>query len=153
MQDALAALPQLLEQLEAGTEPSADVGALAGAAVAFGEGAIPQQYALPSRQDSVVIPVVAQPESAEVEEPEAEAAEIDPVLLDILARETAGHLAAIREYLDECAIDTPPYAITEEMHRACHTLHGSMTMAKVNQATVISGPLYQLVEHLYRSDI
>lgn len=156
LQDAIGALPQLLEQLESGAEPSADVGALAAAAVAFSGGAIPPQYALPSRQDSVVIPAVTQPDAAKAEvseEPEAESTEIDPVLLDILARETAGHLAAIREYLDECAIDTPPYAITEEMHRACHTLHGSMTMARVNQATVISGPLYQLVEHLYRSDI
>jgi len=155
LQDAIEALPQLLEQLESGSTPSADVDALAAAAVAFGEGDIPEEYALPTRTDTIVKTRVLETDDEAAgfkEEPEPETEEMDPVLLDILTRETAGHLAVVRDFLNECAIDTPPYAITEEMHRACHTLHGSMTMAKAVQATVITGPLYQLVEHLYRGN-
>ena len=154
LQDAIAAVPQLLEQLEVGTAPSVDVDALASAAVIFGEGDVPAQYTLPPRPDSAVQPEVAVADDVGETPDELEAApvEMDPVLLDILSRETAGHLAALRDFLNECAIDTPPYAITPEMHRACHTLHGSMTMAKADQATVITGPLYQIVERLFRSD-
>ncbi len=76
---------------------------------------------------------------------------IDPVLLEILARETAGHLDVVRAFLHESTLGTGPCRVSEELHRACHTLHGSVTMAKVADAAALTGPLYDVIERVYRS--
>lgn len=143
MADAAGALPQLLEQLETGSEPDIDVEALAAAATAFAEGIVPDGYQLP---------VAAGPTDAEAGtadgEPEPEEPGVDPVLLGILSRETAGHLASVREYLDASAADGA--GVSEAMHHACHTLHGSMTMANVTAMAGLTDALNQFVEQLFR---
>jgi chemosensory pili system protein ChpA (sensor histidine kinase/response regulator) len=149
--DAIEALPQLLEQLEVGTEPTVDFVAIAEDAVSFAESQLPLRYTHVKPDQPEEEPeedqVLIDPDEL-VTEPEPEG--IDPVLLEILGRETAGHIAVIRKFIGGCLIGSEPFAITEGMHHACHTLHGSITMASAVDAARLTGPVYQIVESLYR---
>jgi len=174
--DAVEALPQLLEQLEVGTPPVADLDGITAAAAVFASGGIPDVYEQAATADAASVAEVDDEtapaeipvdevfaeellaESAlaeaevEVTQADEETPEIDPVLIDILSREAAGHLATVRNFLQAASNDDPPYPITNEMHRACHTLHGSITMANANAVATVTAPLYLLVERLFRSD-
>jgi chemosensory pili system protein ChpA (sensor histidine kinase/response regulator) len=73
---------------------------------------------------------------------------MDPVLLDILSREVVVHLSIIREFVaraGEAALQPLP----EQIFRACHTLHGSLTMAGVTTAVEVAAPLNDLMGVLY----
>ncbi len=161
--EGIAALPELLEQLEVGTQPKFDVGEFSQRASFMAEGRV--DVALPSAGDSPDLDLDLefadetdegqQDESIDLdladEVPEtAEADEsIDSVLLDILTKEVAAHVDAIELFIEEARQGIPPFAISEEMYRACHTLHGSVTMAKADAAARLTGPLNQLVRHAY----
>ncbi|MDP7270439.1 MAG: Hpt domain-containing protein [Gammaproteobacteria bacterium] len=152
--DAVEALPQLLEQLEIGTDPTADLEAITNDAGSFAAGGIAERYAgvAAPAEDTAELTLI-KPEELDFEATLVAAEEptgMDPVLLDILTRETATHLAAIRKFLGSCRPGDEPFMVTEAMHRACHTLQGSVTMADAQTAAVITDPLYQLVEQLYR---
>jgi chemosensory pili system protein ChpA (sensor histidine kinase/response regulator) len=73
---------------------------------------------------------------------------MDPVLLDILSREVAVHLGAIREFVTKAgeAVSQP---LPERIFRACHTLHGSLTMAGVTTAVEVAAPLNELMGVLH----
>ncbi len=152
LEDAIAATPQLLEQLEAGAEPAADIEALAACAARFADGDIPDAYAAAgdvetADEDSLILDeyeLQGMPEEAA--EPDT-AGDIDPVLLDILARETAGHIVAVRDHLAKSAAEGA--RVDDAMHHACHTLHGSITMAAVTAATGLTGSLNEFVEAVY----
>ncbi|MEM9403651.1 MAG: Hpt domain-containing protein [Pseudomonadota bacterium] len=134
--DAANAVPELIEQLEVGTEPQADIPLLMVKANAFAEGdpnAADMQLDSPTTADS---------------EPEPKL-EMDPVLLDIYSKETAGHLSAIKSYLDACEGDSAPFDVTEKLHRACHTLHGSANMANVERSVAVGGALNRYVRRIY----
>ena len=174
--DAIDALPQLLEQLEVGALPVADLDAIIASAVAFASGSVPDEYrhaappaAAADTPDESIATDEALAEGAEspetqlfMDEPQlldiagfdegAAPVQMDPVLLDILSRESAGHLATVRHFLQSVRGDDPPYQVTEELHRACHTLHGSVTMANANAVATVTAPLYLLIERLFRSD-
>jgi len=147
--DAVAATPQLLEQLEAGTDPEADVELLAKHAGIFAEGIIPEQYRGDdsAAEDDSAADEVEEGLIAESVEPEQPG--IDPVLLDILSRETAGHIVTVRAHLEQSAVEG--IAVDDQMHHACHTLHGSLAMANVEHVGGLTDALDQFVEHLYRS--
>ena len=80
---------------------------------------------------------------------EAPALEMDPVLLDIFSKETAGHLAVVNDYLDACEGHRPPFHVTDKLHRACHTLHGSANMANVDRGVAVAGALNRFVRRVY----
>jgi chemosensory pili system protein ChpA (sensor histidine kinase/response regulator) len=176
--DAVNALPDLLEQLEVGTQPQIDIPSLMAAAAVHARGRAAEVTEEPARAEEV-----AEPESTEISAPEQEAIEpapveemareeplaeepipaateepelapetvsgLDPVLLEILTKEVAAHLAVIREFLDHCDEAMAPFEIPEELYRACHTLHGSVTMAKVDAAAAVTGPLNRMVRHAF----
>ena len=133
--DAAAVVPELIEQLEVGATPSSDITLLMARAHAFAEGD-------PNAADLEL------PTSEKSSEPEP-ALEMDPVLLDIFSKETAGHLAAIRDYVSACEEERPPFEVTEKLHRACHTLHGSANMANVERGVAVAGALNRYVRRLY----
>ena len=133
--EAAAVVPELIEQLEIGVSPSSDISLLMARAHAFAEG----------DPNAAVLEIESSEESRE---PEA-ALEMDPVLLDIFSKETAGHLAAIRDYARACEDERPPYEVTEKLHRACHTLHGSANMANVERGVAVAGALNRYVRRLY----
>jgi chemosensory pili system protein ChpA (sensor histidine kinase/response regulator) len=76
--EAAAAVPELVEQLEVGTEPIADISLLIARAHAFADG-----------DPNAAVLTISRPESEEPVEEEP-ALEMDPVLYDIFSKETAG---------------------------------------------------------------
>jgi chemosensory pili system protein ChpA (sensor histidine kinase/response regulator) len=135
--EAAAAVPELIEQLEVGTEPSSDLSLLMARATAFAEGDPNAAVLTISRPDE---------EATEEEEP---ALEMDPVLLDIFTKETAGHLKVIVDYLAACEGHRPPFDVTDKLYRACHTLHGSANMANVERGVAVAASLNRFVRRVY----
>ncbi len=78
---------------------------------------------------------------------------MDPVLHEIFAKETAGHLAVIREYIKHCELAPAPYPVTENLHRACHTLSGTAKTAGARQGIKIAEPLNRYVRKLYDNSL
>lgn len=148
LQDAVSATPQLLEQLEAGTDPDADISGLVTCAELFAGGEVPSAYAGYAADEEVESAVEGYFDESATHSDESAEAGIDPVLLGILERESAGHLEAVRAHLARSAAEGA--VVDESMHNACHTLHGSITMAGVKAAAGLTGALNQFVEQLYR---
>ncbi|MEE8344310.1 MAG: Hpt domain-containing protein [Woeseiaceae bacterium] len=135
--EAVAAMPELVEQLEVGTEPTSDINLLIARANAFAEG-----------DPNAAVLTIATSEREEKAE-ELEGLEMDPVLLDIFSKETAGHLQVIRDYIEACKGHRPPFHVTDKLHRVCHTLHGSANMANVERGIAVAGALNRLVRRVY----
>jgi len=165
LQRAVDAVPALLEQLETGAEPGQDIGALMRELQAAGEpsAAMPEPSAESSADEQPVgeelpAPPVAQDgrEEPGAEPPVAEPVELpgaqarmDPVLLDILTREVNGHLALIRKFIEHADQTAAPHAVSDALHRACHTLNGSLAMARVEIAMPLSEALNALVSFAF----
>ncbi len=149
--DVVNALPQLLEQFEAGANPPPNLVELIADADTFCDGEIPQRYAELNRDDAEAI---EEPEFAEEAEVvvEPDQRSLDPVLLEILDKETAGHLEVLRKFVADHADAHEPVAVTEGLHRACHTLKGSMTMANAEEAVAVAAPMYEVIDAYYRRD-
>ena len=79
--------------------------------------------------------------------------QMDPGLHEIYAKETAGHLATILEFIAACEIATPPYPVTEDLHRSCHTLSGTAKTAGARQGIKIAEPLNRYVRKLFDNSI
>ena len=131
---AALAVPDLIEQLEVGTEPVVDIALLRARAHAFADG------------DPEAPALTVEPSDQPAAEP---ALEMDPVLLDIFAKETAGHLKVITDYVGACAGHVPPFAVTDKLYRACHTLHGSANMANVDRGIQVAGALNRYVRRVH----
>ncbi len=134
---AAAAVPELIEQLEVGSEPKSDINTLIARANAFAEG------------DPSAAALTAKPAAAPEPAREEPALEMDPVLYDIFARETAGHLKVVTDYVDACADHVAPFAVTDKLYRACHTLHGSANMANVERGVAVAAALNRLVRRAH----
>ncbi|HNP35883.1 MAG TPA: Hpt domain-containing protein [Woeseiaceae bacterium] len=133
---AAAAVPELIEQLEAGTKPKSDITLIIARANAFAEG----------DPNAAVLTLGSPAADASDEKPSLE---MDPVLLDIFSKETAGHLKVINDYLLACEGHEPPFEVTDKLYRACHTLHGSANMANVARGVAVAGVLNRLVRRVY----
>lgn len=169
MREAVAAVPELVEQLETGRAPQLDIeriiagaDALAGArapAAAPSSGkaapgarapvasAPPPAPAPPARPAPVLQPG-GQPSAGEKKTVEV----MDPALHEIYSKETVGHLATIREFI-AAAPPTPPYPVTEALHRSCHTLSGTAKTAGARQGIKIAEPLNRYIRKLYDNSI
>jgi chemosensory pili system protein ChpA (sensor histidine kinase/response regulator) len=77
------------------------------------------------------------------------AASDDPVLLDIYQKEVETHLGQIRAFLKDCERKHAPFAVTEGLHRACHTLAGASKMAAARQGIKVAEPLNLYVRKLH----
>jgi chemosensory pili system protein ChpA (sensor histidine kinase/response regulator) len=134
---AAAVVPELVEQLEVGTDPISDVNLFIARANAFADG----------DPNAAVLTIAPATGAEPVEEPGP--LEMDPVLLDIFSKETTGHLQVIRDYIEACQGHRPPFQVTDKLHRACHTLHGSANMANVERGVAVAGALNRLVRRVY----
>ncbi len=134
--EAAAAVPELIEQLEVGSEPTADVSLLMVRANAFAEG----------DPNAAVLTIQ---KTGKMTKDELPGLEMDPVLLDIFSQETTGHLKVINDYLAACEGHSPPFDVTDKLHRACHTLHGSANMANVDRGVAVTGALNRFVRRIY----
>jgi chemosensory pili system protein ChpA (sensor histidine kinase/response regulator) len=134
---AAAAVPELIEQLEVGVEPSANTSLLIARANAFAEG----------DPNAAILTVTTQAQAEAIEEEPA--LEMDPVLLDIFSKETAGHVKVIVDYIEACEGHQPPFDVTDKLYRACHTLHGSANMANVERGVAVASVLNRFVRRVY----
>jgi len=136
IQLAAAAAPELVEQLEIGTQPKSDISLFIARANAFADG---------DPNAAVLTIAAASPEPPE----DGPGLEMDPVLYDIFSKETTGHLKVITDYLLACEGHQPPFDVTDKLHRACHTLHGSANMANVDRGVAVAAALNRFVRRVY----
>ncbi len=134
---AAAAVPELIEQLEIGSEPAADISLFIARANAFADG-----------DPNAAVLTLQRPTEVPPPSP-ATALEMDPILYDIFSKETAGHLKVITSYLSACEGYEPPYDVTDKLYRACHTLHGSANMANVQRGVAVAATLNRFVRRVY----
>jgi len=64
---------------------------------------------------------------------------LDPVLFDILKSETAMHLAAVDEFLEQSRF--VPLPVSESLLRAVHTLSGAIAMVEIGALSQVLAPL------------
>ena len=148
LHQAVATTPELIEQLEVGSPPSTNISIL----IANAQGYVDQGLSYQP------MPLVeTEPEADDLLSPDLtpdklqQAANsvpsMDPVLLDILRKESATHLATLRSYVADCRTSAPPFSVTRELYRAAHTLQGSLMMAEAVPAIPVAEALNQLVQH------
>ncbi len=135
---AAAAVPELVEQLEVGSEPETDISLFIARANAFADG-----------DPNAAVLTIDRPAVDDEPVQEEPALEMDPVLYDIFSKETAGHLKVITDYLAACDGHAPPFDVTDKLHRACHTLHGSANMANVERGVAVAAALNRFVRRVY----
>jgi len=154
----IAALPELVEQLEVGTAPKVNVQPMMDAAAAMSRGeAAPlpgtaAARAAPAEEPTMIRPAgvhIAGLEEPTVIMPRVEILppliSMDPVLYEIFNREAEGHFAVMEAYVAQAVTDR---TLSEDLVRALHTLHGSAALAgAVNLAQLVE-PLHRYVAGL-----
>jgi chemosensory pili system protein ChpA (sensor histidine kinase/response regulator) len=170
LQDAVTALPELIEQLDTGAAPHSDVTALikrAHSLAAARDSGPPSAAAEPDEQTAPAVPAAARaqtaasvatapqaapagqaapPRAAQPARPASAAPAPTPLasddaLRDIYTRETASHVGTVRAYLERQAGKPGPRELPEEVYRACHTLAGSSKMAEARHGVRLAQPL------------
>ncbi|HEY4369777.1 MAG TPA: Hpt domain-containing protein [Steroidobacteraceae bacterium] len=163
LREAVAAVPELVEQLETGRAPVIDIAKVIARANAMsGVRPAPSAQAPAAVHVQAPVPAAAVPppvesvshDSATIaaessSQKKTTVAPMEPALHEIYAKETAGHLAAIRKFISDCGPDNAPYPVTEDLHRACHTLSGTAKTAGARQGIKIAEPLNRYVRKLY----
>lgn len=174
LRSAVAVVPELVEQLETGRAPQADIARIINHANALAGVRPGGAHASASQVTPVVRrtpepPVLTTPAAprnvAAAAPPEKKTAplgvtpprdpepQMEPGLHEIYAKETAGHLAAIRKFITACDLANAPYPVTEDLHRSCHTLSGTAKTAGARQGTKIAEPLNRYVRKLYDNSV
>jgi chemosensory pili system protein ChpA (sensor histidine kinase/response regulator) len=156
LRQAIAALPQLIEQLESGRPAVTDVAGITATAHAIAAGREPREPAAPRdeprsaerpagdgglRERSAAVSGMVSPRQAPPP--------LDEGLREIYARETETHVAAIRGYLRGEASAPEPHALPEEVYRACHTLVGSSKAAQARHGVRLAEPLDHWIRRVY----
>ncbi len=150
LEEAVKALPQLIEQLEVGLAPKVDVHLLMKQAEAFAEGD-PDAESLTGQ--SLRVPALTEADVAARAEAQPEPKSgMDPVLADIFVKELKGHVGVIRDYAESAKSRQQPPAVGEPLYRAGHTLLGSARMADFAPAMALGGPLTELLRRHYETD-
>lgn len=148
LEQACDALPELIEQFRSGTSPQSDVQMLQEMAFEIVE---PGGLKLPEETAPAKVEAAVEPADEAVEEPAAEAAaevpELDPVLLEIYAKEADGHLQALAAYISDWR-EGGSHKVTEPLIRALHTLQGSSRMAGVQSVAEVCAALEKYAKTL-----
>ncbi len=173
LRSAVAVVPELVEQLETGRAPQADIAriinhanAMAGVRLGGAQTSASQVTPVVRRApEPPVLTTPAAPRNVAAAPPEKKTAplvvtpprdpepQMDPGLHEIYAKETAGHLAAIRKFITACELANAPYPVTEDLHRSCHTLSGTAKTAGARQGIKIAEPLNRYVRKLYDNSV
>jgi chemosensory pili system protein ChpA (sensor histidine kinase/response regulator) len=152
LRSSVAALPQLVEQLETGRQSTAPIEALMSRAFAFADGRDPEQVrANVAPEDRAG----SDANSATTSWGGATAAALkpamDPALHEIYSKETSSHLSEIREYLSKRSEQAAPHELPENVYRAIHTLSGSSKMAEARHGIRITEPLNHVMRKVFDS--
>jgi chemosensory pili system protein ChpA (sensor histidine kinase/response regulator) len=174
LRNSVAALPQLVEQLETGRQSSVPVESLMARAFAYADGRDPEQaranvapedragsdansatasWAGESAVNTTQIATVVapQPSAAASSTPSPAPPAMDAALHDIYAKETSSHLSEIREYLKKRSGQPAPHDLPESVYRAIHTLSGSSKMAEARHGIRITEPLNHVMRKVFDS--
>ena len=153
LRNSVAALPQLVEQLETGRPGSTPTETLMTRAFAYADGRDPEQaranIAPEDRTGSDANSATASwggTAAAAVQKPVMDAA-----LHDIYSKETSSHLTEIREYLRKRSGQPAPHDLPESVYRAIHTLSGSSKMAEARHGIRITEPLNHVMRKVFDS--
>jgi chemosensory pili system protein ChpA (sensor histidine kinase/response regulator) len=170
LRNSVAALPQLVEQLETGRDSPVPIEGLMSRAFAYADGreadqgtvtvaledrepAAPDAFATPDEfagaDEFAVADEFAPPDVAPSGVPAPPA--MDPMLHDIYSKETSSHLTEIRDYLQKRAGQPPPHDLPEPVYRAIHTLSGSSKMAEARHGIRVTEPLNQVMRKVFES--
>lgn len=161
LREAMKVLPGLVEQLETQGNAPDSVNAIMSRLHAHAEGREPEAAGATTAADELGATTGFTDSSSltggarvERESPRPTAPArpaMDPVLHEIFSRETAGHLAIIRDFLARCASLPEPWSVPEVVYRACHTLSGSSKMAEARQGIKIAEPLNHYMRKLFEN--
>jgi chemosensory pili system protein ChpA (sensor histidine kinase/response regulator) len=77
----------------------------------------------------------------------------DNALQEIYARETASHVANVRQWVSREQERPAPHVLPEEIYRACHTLSGSSTMAEVRHGIRLAEPINHWLRKSFDSGV
>jgi chemosensory pili system protein ChpA (sensor histidine kinase/response regulator) len=154
VRDAVAVLPRLVGELEDASAPPADIASLMARADALSgrEATVapaPVPLPVPAAEPPTPTVIEAPVEGVGEPAPAVEPAGMDPVLQEIFRKETAGHVAVVRDFIERCGHAVAPYAVTEALYRACHTLSGIAKTAGVRQGIKVAEPMEHYVRKLY----
>jgi chemosensory pili system protein ChpA (sensor histidine kinase/response regulator) len=166
LRNSVAALPQLVEQLETGRAGKTPIEALMTRAFAYADGRDPEQAkvnvapedragsdansATTSWAGATAAVSTAAVSTAAVSTA-AHKPSMDAALHDIYAKETSSHLAEIREYLRKRIGQPAPHDLPESVYRAIHTLSGSSKMAEARHGIRITEPLNHVMRKVFDS--
>lgn len=168
VEDAIEALPSLIEELRVG-ERQADIDGIKARAESFGRVASPASSSQPAAQahpqasgdpassdDEDVEPAVGESASgAEISVPatESRGAEMrmEPALYEIFARESRHHLAEINRLIEADDWDRDDPIIGDALVRVLHTLNGSANMAGAHGISSVARHLERLAKAMYAS--
>jgi chemosensory pili system protein ChpA (sensor histidine kinase/response regulator) len=152
LRNAVAALPQLVEQLETGRQGSTPTEALMRRAFAFADGRDPEQAkASVAHEDRVGSDASGATTSWAGVSHAVQKPAMDPSLHEIYSKETSSHLAEIRDYLRKRADQPAPHDLPEPVYRAIHTLSGSSKMAEARHGIRITEPLNHVMRKVFDS--
>ncbi len=170
LHDAVAALPELIAQLETGAVPHAAIASLITRAhsLAAGREAAPVAADTEAEEAAGSAPApapasaashaAAAPPSVALAASAPATAAATPVdseegLRDIYARETTAHIKVVRAYLAREAGRPEPHELPEEVYRACHTLSGSSKMAEARHGVRLAQPLDHWLRKAFESEL
>jgi chemosensory pili system protein ChpA (sensor histidine kinase/response regulator) len=152
---AFLTLPQLHAALRGEAAIAADLAGIEALAdrIAAGEEAFyvapataPEPEAEPEAADASAEAEAAADADAGAETVDAR---VDPVLLEILAAEAAGHVATIQAWIDEAR--AAPRRADDALLRAVHTMNGAFAMTEVPSITDVTTPTEAWVKRLLAS--
>jgi chemosensory pili system protein ChpA (sensor histidine kinase/response regulator) len=166
LRGAVAALPQLIEQLETGRPPQADTAGIVSRAHSLASTRPPRPAASPGEDERAAaaekktVPLAPPPVSEPVAAPAkaeapASATQLgsDDLLRDIYSRETGAHVATVRSYVERKRNQPGPHTLTEDVYRACHTLSGSSKMAEARHGIRLAEPLDHWLRKAFNSGV
>ena len=148
VRDAVAAMPQLIDEIDGGALTGIDIAAIMARADALSgrEGPALPGAAVPTPPPA---PAAAEQRAAEEAATPLEEPAMDPVLREIFRKETAGHILVVRQFLERCARGVAPHLVSEALYRACHTLSGIAKTAGARQGIKVAEPMEHYVRKLF----
>ena len=161
LRSSVAALPQLVEQLETGRAGATPTETLMTRAFAYADGRDPEQAKVNvAPEDRTVSDAssataswagTAAAATSVAATTAAQKPVMDAALHDIYAKETSSHLAEIRNYLRKRSGMPAPHDLPESVYRAIHTLSGSSKMAEARHGIRITEPLNHVMRKVFDS--
>jgi chemosensory pili system protein ChpA (sensor histidine kinase/response regulator) len=154
LRDAVKLLPLLVRDLQEGHAGRTDATAISARAYALAAGREGMLVLGAEPEASLPAAYAATQVLPTSERVHTEPAPVpDAALRDIYSRETASHVAAIRQWLTREQPHMAPHVLSEEAFRASHTLAGSSKMAEIRHGIRLAEPLNHWLRKSFDSGI